>query len=134
MSWTIETLKEYIDKVFFEHEIRYSQRFESQEKSVASALAAAKEAVTKAENAAEKRFESVNEFRNTLSDQQRTLMPRPEAELLIKGLSDRLTKLETVNTETQGQGQGKEALWGWIVGISGFITGLVGVLWAILKK
>lgn len=40
------------------------------------ALAAEDKAITKAENAAEKRFESVNAFRNQLSDQSKTFMTR----------------------------------------------------------
>ena len=47
----------------------------SQEKAVAAALAAADRAVSKADFATEKRFDAVNEFRATLSDQAAHLMP-----------------------------------------------------------
>ncbi len=62
-----------------ERDRQYGQRFDAQEKAVAAALAAAKEAVVKAETAAEKRFDSVNEFRNTLKDQAGTFITRGEA-------------------------------------------------------
>lgn len=54
------------------------QRFRAQEQAVAFALQAAEKAVTKAELAAEKRFESVNEFRNQLKDQTGTFITRNE--------------------------------------------------------
>lgn len=54
------------------------QRFKAQEQAVAFALASAEKAVTKAELAAEKRFESVNEFRNQLKDQTGTFITRNE--------------------------------------------------------
>lgn len=63
----------------------------SQEKAIGAALTAAKEALTaaqlsseraiaKAEESNEKRFASVNEFRSTLSDQQKTLITKAEVE------------------------------------------------------
>ena len=84
-GWTVDTLKEYIQ-----------QRFTDQDKAVQSALSAAKEAVNKAETAADKRFEAVNEFRQTLSDQTSTFMSRTEYEAKYDALQkqlDVLTKL-----------------------------------------
>jgi hypothetical protein len=82
---------------------RYSERFIGQEKAVDAALASAKEAVIKSEIASEKRFESVNEFRQTLTDQTATFMPRAEVEARIAAsvekinlLTDRLTSVESV--------------------------------------
>ena len=66
----------------------------------------AKEAILKAEAATEERFKGVNEFRNTLSDQQRTFIPRSEAELQNSNLNDRLHKLETRITTVEGKGTG----------------------------
>lgn len=74
-EWTVDTLKAHHD-----------QRFADQDKAVTAALQAAKEATTKAERAAERRFESVNEFRQQLSDQAAHFMPRAEAEQRIKTL------------------------------------------------
>jgi len=57
---------------------RYEQRFDAQEKAVQAALNAAKDAVNKAEQASEKRLDSVNEFRAQLRDQAGTFVTRSE--------------------------------------------------------
>ena len=78
-TWTIITLKEYIER-----------RFGDQSKAIDAALAAAEKAVTKAEIATEKRFDSVNEFRKTLSDQASGFLQRGEFSALHKSLVDKL--------------------------------------------
>ncbi len=83
-------IKEHFEAVLAEKDKGYSQRFDAQEKAVTAALTAAKEAVVKAEIAAEKRFDSVNEFRGQLSDQARTFMPRPECEKEFESLRDKI--------------------------------------------
>lgn len=60
-------------------EVFYTRRFEDLDTKTTLALSAADKAVTKAEVATEKRFEGVNEFRQTLADQAARLMPREEA-------------------------------------------------------
>lgn len=62
----------------------------AQKEMVALALAASDKAVTKAEIATEKRFESVNEFRAQLQDQTRTFMSRDEAHALLKSMQDKM--------------------------------------------
>lgn len=94
-EWTIPTLKEHFEALNEERDERNKQRFEAQEKAVNSALIAAKEAVTKAETAAEKRFDSVNEFRGQLKDQASTLMPRTETESRLNGLEDKIGSITT---------------------------------------
>jgi hypothetical protein len=50
--------------------------------------------VSKAELAADKRFESVNEFRQTLTDQQQTFMPRLEAAERMNSMTDKLAMMK----------------------------------------
>src|SRR5678810_673441 len=80
---------------------RYEERFSASQKAlelglagqkseISAALAAADRAVMKAEVATEKRFESVNEFRGTLDQQQRTLIPRSEVEVLMRGVEEKI--------------------------------------------
>lgn len=61
-----------------EKDKNYNQRFENVIQATQAALAAADRAVNKAEEATEKRFASVNEFRQTLTDQTSTFLTRAE--------------------------------------------------------
>ena len=56
----------------------YCHRFENLSEMTHMALTNADKATTKAEAAIEKRFDSVNEFRLTLSDQTQTFLTRAE--------------------------------------------------------
>jgi len=119
-----------------ERDQRYSQRFDSQERAVAAALAAAKEAVLKAEAASEKRFESVNEFRSTLKDQQTTLLTRNEAGLRFKGIEDRITTIEQSRIQAIGRSEGATWLWGLMVAGVAAVAGLLvgaGALFGIMR-
>lgn len=71
------------------------ERDRTQKQAVSAALSAQEKAVGKAETAAEKRFDSVNEFRAQLSDQANTFMPRAEAEAIAGRLGERMQELAT---------------------------------------
>lgn len=70
--------------------------FVAAEKAVSTALESADRAVSKAEIATDKRFESVNEFRAQLTDQANTFLLRSEADVRLRALGDRITRLEEV--------------------------------------
>jgi Flp pilus assembly protein TadB len=117
-------LRDFILAVMDQMDLRYQQRFEAQTKAIDAALLAAKEAVTKAENATEKRFESVNEFRDTLSDQAATFITRVE----YASLEKRVTELATRQENAAGRGQGLSALWGYFVALAGVLIGVAALL------
>jgi hypothetical protein len=94
-----------------ERSLANNQRFDAQEKAVAAALAAAKEAVTKAEAAAEKRFDAVNEFRATLKDQQATLIPRVEVDVRLKSMEAKLADNEARIVQIVSRNEGSSQLW-----------------------
>ena len=77
-----------LEAVCNERERASKQRFKAQDRAVLAALAAAEKAVSKAEIAAEKRFDAVNEFRGQLKDQAATFVTRTE---LYAGLFASLT-------------------------------------------
>lgn len=82
------SLKEYVNDKIDNLEKSIDTRFESVIQSTKSALNAADKATTKAEDASDKRFESVNEFRQTLSDQATKFVVRGEFTLIV----DRMEK------------------------------------------
>ncbi len=133
-----------INAMFEEKDLRYQQRFVAaelavkdalvaQKEAVAAALAAADRGVTKAEVAAEKRFESVNEFRNTLKDQQAELMPRAEVNVIINSINDKLNLVTARIDKGDGVNHGASVLWGIIIGAAGIVIGVLAVVAAFLK-
>jgi hypothetical protein len=121
-------------------DLRHQQRWEAREQDLNSRLesldqrsvarfermageslirfAASEQALLKVDTATEKRFEGVNEFRLTLSDQAAHLMPKDEANSKFESFDKRMEKVDidiralrefrsgaTVATEVQSSGQ-----------------------------
>jgi hypothetical protein len=137
-GWTITTVLTYLSDIIGSNDRRYdqrfndmhainNQRFEAQEKAVMAAMQAASTAVSKAEVAAEKRLDAVNEFRGTLADQQRNLMPRSEVLVTIQAMADRMTTLEKQLDTLQGERRGISGGWGYAVGVVGFVLTLLSL-------
>lgn len=162
------------DQRFRASEAAYDQRFRASEIAVQAALQAQKEAVSntfiasekaiiKAEVATEKRFESVNEFRATLSDLQLTYMSRLEASALFKATDEKLVVMQNNNdarfealrqsieknseninkdvsslreyrSESSGKSSGANALWGYFVAGLGLLVGLAGFVSHFIGK
>jgi len=124
-GWTVDTVYAHLRAVSDERDLRYGQRFVAQEKAVEAALTSAKEAVDKAETAATRRFESVNEFRAQLADQAATFMPRLEAEQRMSQLSEKIDDLKGTRSE------GIAASWGYLVGAVGIATAIIAIVLAL---
>lgn len=123
---TIADVKELLEseicavrKTIKESDRRYEQRFDGQQNATNVALQSAKEAVIKAENATEKRFESVNEFRSALNDQSKDMLTRTEYDSNHTALSEktdaltaRIAAIEGTklgNTEQRAEGRQSQA-------------------------
>jgi len=104
-------LLDHLEAILQQMDLRYQQRFDAQTKAVDSALVAT-----------ERRFEGVNEFRKTLADQARDLMPRLEAEQRMGQLADEIAALRGTSRA------GASALLGWIVGAIGLVTGVIAIV------
>jgi phosphopantetheinyl transferase (holo-ACP synthase) len=133
-GWTLDTLKEHVESLLASNDRRYEQRFKDSGTAVDAALNAAKEAVLKAETASEKRFEGVNEFRGTLSDQQRTLMPRAEAELRMGAIESQLAALTRIGATRTGEQKGGREVWGYLVGGIGILVAVIEYVTTIMVK
>jgi len=129
---------DHIRALLAEMDLRYQQRFDAQgqaltaallaaEKAVQTALIAAEKAVAKAETANEKRFESVNEFRKTLSDQTASFPSRVE----LQALADRVADLATRLDKAEGRGGGVSASVAMMMGLGGLVITVIGVAVAI---
>jgi hypothetical protein len=90
---TLEATYHALDRLTDAKFITHRTLLERHADTVALALAASDKAVTKAEIATEKRFESVNEFRQTLSDQTKTFLARTEFMAELKAIEERQSSL-----------------------------------------
>lgn len=111
----METLHAHLLSLMDERDRRYEQRAVAQERAVdlalqrvdkefhehleqvkienRLALANQDKALSKQEQATDRRFESINEFRTSLADQARNFLPRNEYDRSLGGLAKRLDDL-----------------------------------------
>ena len=123
-EWTVETLKEYMDQRFADNDKAVQAALVSQEKLVAAALVAVKEENRKTELAQEKRFDSVNEFRNQQKDIINTFLPRLEYNAQHKALEEKVTTL----TARMNQDKGQEISMSKIYAAIGAVGAILGIL------
>lgn len=124
--------REMILMLIAERDRQYDQRFRAQELAVGNALTAAKEAVTKAEMASEKRFDSVNEFRNSLKDQQQTLATKAEVDVRFRFAEDAIKTLQDSRLKAAGSTEGMTNLWAILFGACSL--GIAGIALYRSKK
>jgi hypothetical protein len=75
---------------------------------------------------------SVNEFRGTLDNQQRTLIPRSEVDVMVRGLDEKIGNLTKQMDQLQAERKGIMGGWGYAAGLAGLVLtlfSLVMVLW-----
>ncbi len=77
-------------------------QFAALSEKTTQALASGKEAIVKAEVATEKRFEGVNEFRDTLRDQAATFITRDEVNARMASMTDKIAELREARSKFSG--------------------------------
>ncbi len=133
-GWTVETLKEYVDQRFDASQKAVEAALQAAEKMGGAALASADRAVSKAEVAAEKRFDATNEFRGQQKDMITTLFPRMEAEQRFNAFDDRLKKVEEFRDRMSGGEDRQTSMKNttmWAVGLA--IATIIAIVTVILK-
>ena len=121
--WTVLSLKEHVCSIFQEYSDKVNLRFDLMEK-----------AVTKAELASDKRFDSVNEFRSQLADQQRTFIPRPEYVLAHKQLEDRINLVKEIVDRLESRKEGANLVWVYILAAISILLSICTMLIDFLTK
>lgn len=150
-GWTVDTLRESIQRQLDDQRRMLDERYATQtkaldaafkaaEQAVQTALVSAEKAVNKAEQAAENRFTAVNEFRGQLADQASTFATRVEMNALLTAqgekidaealrTADRFREIQTRLDRTSGRSSGRQADWALLVGIMvviGVVAGVIG--------
>ncbi len=108
-TWNVESLKEYFD-----------QRFNDSDKAIQAALASQEKAVIKAENAADKRFELLNELRDGVAT-------REQLDALEKIVNSLASRLSTDEGSSQGSQITKTNFYG-AIGAAGVLLSIVVLL------
>lgn len=127
-GWTVDTLHSMMMVRFNLLNELLDERKAAQEKAMDAALAAAEKAVVKAEVATEKRFDAVNEFRQTLSDQATHFIARSEYLTSAKGIDDKMADIKARLDKQEGKGVGLNAGWIYLLGVIAAIGTVVSVL------
>lgn len=119
-------LREHLEALIAAQASLFSQRLADSSKAIDAALAAAKEAVIKAENSTERRLELLNEFRGAMKDQTSTMLPRGEAYLMKDTLEQAIARVTSRQDRVEGRGKGLGDGWGYLVGA----VGIAAALWS----
>ncbi len=106
----------------------------AQKEGVKTAMDAAEKAVAKAENAADKRFEALNELRGMAADWRTEFARQSTVDLQVKSLGDKidvlrasLTDIDKKVGEIVARGTGRNDIWVYLTGgvvVGGVIVGL----------
>jgi len=134
-NWTVDTLATRVDaleKMLNERESVNQERFTAARERVEIAMTSAEKAIIKAETATERRFDSVNEFRQTLSDQAATFMSRAEFDVQHKNLLDRLNLLNDRVLNIEATARGKSGSLGLIASMALGVMSFLGVIASII--
>src|SRR5260370_8038638 len=97
---TLETLQLLIDAndrrlndLMTERDLRDRQRYEASHAALDAALGCAKEAITKAEAAYEKRFDNTNQWKQTFSELSGKMVTRMEYSSAYEALKDKIEEV-----------------------------------------
>lgn len=116
-DWTINTLRIHLMLEIESLENLCIEKFKHLDEMTKNAVVVQKEALSKAETANEKRFESVNEFRATLSDQTASFIPRAEFLAMHNAVEEKVNNLKDKSNIASGYILGAAAVIGIIVTI-----------------
>ena len=108
--------------------------FAAQGKATDAAFAAANEAVKTAQQANDKRLDSVNEFRGQLRDQAGTLATRAEVEVQFKSMGDKLNELSKGLTEMRARSEGAATLWTAAIAVLMLLIGAITVALLMFRR
>jgi len=91
-------------------------------------------ATIKTDSAAEKRFESVNEFRGQLRDQQNTFVTKNEINIRFENIEKKVDVLIGNIKSSEGKNNGIGLVWGVIIVVISFIISGISIAVSIFNK
>jgi hypothetical protein len=106
----------------------------AQKEGVKTAMDAAEKAVAKAESAADKRFEALNELRGMAADWRTEFARQSTVDLQIKGLETRLYSIDLLLRDHAGRGSGQADLVKWLFGAAVAGGGVVAIIEFFIRQ
>lgn len=134
MSCDDVPLRELLEVRISELDRRCTERAAAQDRQGEAWWSASSLAVQKAESATEKRFDSVNEFRRTLSDQQATYLTRAEYDAAHVSLEEKLSVLQSRVERAEGRDLGAGKVMAGLYAVIGVVIAAAGVIVVIITK
>lgn len=127
-SWTLESLREHlVGLIELKEEITDAKL--SEIRTLMEAIRrSTDQALTKSELASEKRFEGINEFRQAMLDQQRTYMPRQEAELVFTELRRTVAGIQRCDDQGTSRKSGMKEGLAIVIAVTAGVISIVGFL------
>jgi len=129
---TLETLQLLIEAndrrlndLITERDLRYEQRFESAGDTLRAALGSAKEAVTKAETAYEKRFDGNNEWKQTFSELSSKMVTRTEYSSAHEAVKDKINEVNGRIKVIEGKSTGVSTSLGVVMAVAALLLSLI---------
>jgi hypothetical protein len=111
--WTIGTLYIHFLRIIEDLDQRTSERFDAGDKQIKIAMDASEKAINKAEAAAEKRLEILNESRGQLRDQAGTFVTKSELSAELRAMAEKISDLSSRVLIKEGKGSGLQS--GWLI-------------------
>ena len=132
-------LRDYFDHIISDLDTKLTQRMDSYDREFHEhilavvrenqlALDASNKAIDKSETAAEKRFDAVNEFRRTLSDQTGTFIARREFEASTKSTNDKVSLLTDRMNTNNGKSNGLQEYGATLISIAALVVSAIAVI------
>lgn len=122
------SIRDYLDDKLENLEKSIDIRFESVARTTEAALSSADKATLKAESAAEKRFEGLNEFRGQQKDIIETFARRTEFRLVVDRLEQDIRNLQLARAKMEGKASAASVYIGYIIALTGIVIGVISLL------
>lgn len=107
-------LRQHIDQQV----VQIQQALDAARREFDTVHSSSEKAIQKAENAADKRFEGVNKFREQLNDQAKEFMPRELATAQFDEFRKQITELQRKESTKTGQSRGNEKAVAMLIAVS----------------
>jgi hypothetical protein len=121
----IEANDRRLNDLMKERELRDQQRHDAAREALHAALGCAKEAITKAEAAYEKRFDNTNQWKQTFSELSGKMVTRMEYSSASEALKDKIEEVSGRIKVIEGKSTGIGASLGVIMAVAALLISLM---------